>query len=69
MRCFIPLEEDLIMKLWMQDPTLVAPFPRPFVTPSLLARLQGERLNAQSKHENPSQSPFVKRGRGNYSPL
>lgn len=30
MRCFIPVNEDLIMQLWLQDPNLVVPFSRPF---------------------------------------
>jgi hypothetical protein len=49
MKCFIALEEDLIMRLWMQDPSLVMPFSRPFITPSQLARWQEEGLNASKK--------------------
>jgi hypothetical protein len=26
MRCFVALEEDLLMELWLLDPDLVAPF-------------------------------------------
>jgi len=27
---FVAVEEDLVMKLWMKDPSLVAPLSRPF---------------------------------------
>lgn len=28
MKCFIAIDEDLLLKLWMLDPQLVAPFSR-----------------------------------------
>ena len=31
MSYFVPLDEDTIMQLWQQDPTLVMPFARPFL--------------------------------------
>jgi hypothetical protein len=36
MRCFVALEEDLLMELWLLDPDLVAPFSRPSAKASLL---------------------------------
>lgn len=29
MKCFIAIEEDLLMEIWLLDPNLVAPFSRP----------------------------------------
>lgn len=29
MNCFVPAEEDLVMQLWLQDPSSVIPFSRP----------------------------------------
>tara|TARA_R110001592_G_scaffold65156_2_gene200074 strand:+ start:15088 stop:15270 length:183 start_codon:yes stop_codon:yes gene_type:complete len=31
MKCFVAIEEDLLMEIWRLDPTLVAPFSRPDV--------------------------------------
>ena len=36
MRCFVALEEDLLMELWLLDPDLVAPFSRAPEKASLL---------------------------------
>ena len=30
MKCFVPLDEDTLMKLWALNPRLVSPFNRPF---------------------------------------
>ena len=30
MKCFVPMDEDEILKLWVKNPKLVAPFSRPF---------------------------------------
>ena len=32
MKCFIAIDEDLLLKLWMLDPQLVAPFSRAYVS-------------------------------------
>jgi|TARA_B100001063_G_C16533422_1_gene437597 hypothetical protein len=31
MKYFITLDEDLLLKLWLQDPTSVIPFSRPYM--------------------------------------
>ncbi|GEM_PF-2589750 len=30
MRFFVPIDEQVLLELWMQNPDLVAPFNRPF---------------------------------------
>lgn len=30
MKYFVAIEEELLLKLWLHDPSLVAPFSRPF---------------------------------------
>lgn len=30
MKCFIPMDEETILMLWISNPKLVAPFSRPF---------------------------------------
>jgi peptide deformylase len=30
MMCFVPLDDDTLMKLWALNPRLVSPFSRPF---------------------------------------
>ena len=30
MKCFVALDEDTLLRLWMRDPELVQPFSRPF---------------------------------------
>ena len=32
MKYFIAVEDDVLLKLWMQNPKLVAPLSRPFVS-------------------------------------
>ncbi len=30
MKCFMPMDEETILRLWIRNPKLVAPFSRPF---------------------------------------
>ena len=32
MKCFVAIDEDLLMQIWMLDPTLVVPFSRASVS-------------------------------------
>jgi hypothetical protein len=37
MKCFVAIEEDLLMEIWLLDPKLVGPFSRPKVRPDSLS--------------------------------
>ncbi len=52
MSYFVPLDEDTIMQIWQQDPTLVMPFARPFLPANHVANhvdsLVGNRVGSQT---------------------
>lgn len=57
MKCFIAIEEDLLLKLWMHDPHLVVPLSRPFFSQQIKpqqaishqSKLNGQTINYEAK--------------------
>ena len=62
MKYFIAIEEDLLLKLWMHDPHLVAPLSRPFFSQQLKSlktisrqsKLHGQAINYEVQALLPS---------------
>tara|TARA_R110001592_G_scaffold227724_1_gene484026 strand:+ start:66203 stop:66394 length:192 start_codon:yes stop_codon:yes gene_type:complete len=55
MKCFVAIEEDLLMEIWLLDPTLVAPFSRPSEKPTSL----GSDRTIRMKNKTSDELPFL----------